>query len=277
MAILADVPLIQKVIYGNDDRADIYQCVDNLLTSLSKSTAAQIPNELLKPVGNKMILSGPLLSETGVCKSERFANQLTSADCSGFLIGSDILVTAGHCVENLSVCKNNFWIFDYANQNQESTSFTFTKNQIFRCTQIIAHAFGSENKSDYSILRLDREVTGRIPLKYRMSGKIDNHASLAVIGHPSGLPTKITTSVDIRDNSNNYFFTTNSDTYTGSSGSAVVNTQTGEVEGILIRGDIDFIQAEGQSCRISKVNSNNCGRGEDVMRINAIAKLNLGK
>lgn len=268
-----DVKIIPKVIYGVDDRNDIYQSNDNLLKQLSLSTAAQISNNLLIKNGEIYNLKGETLKATGVCGSERFANQITSADCSGFLIGPDTLVTAGHCVKTLSDCTENFWVFDYSNFLKEKSSFTFNKNQLYRCSSIIAHAFGGANKSDYSVVKLDRIVDGRASLKFQTSGKVDSSASLAVIGHPSGLPAKITSSVDVRDNTNEIFFTVNSDTFSGNSGAAVINTKTGLVEGILVRGDLDYVQAPGESCRIAKVNQSDGGRGEDVMRINMIPEL----
>jgi V8-like Glu-specific endopeptidase len=269
----AGVKIVPKVIYGVDDRNDIFQSNDNLLKQLSLSTAAQIPNELLVKQAENYLLNGPTLKDTGVCGSERFSNQLTSADCSGFLIGPDTLVTAGHCVQTLSDCSENFWVFDYSNFTKEKSSFIFNKTQLYRCTAIISHTFGEANKSDYSVLKLDRIVEGRIPMKFRTSGKIENSTDLAVIGHPSGLPAKITSSVNIRDNSNEIFFTTNSDTFSGNSGAAVINTKTGLVEGILVRGDLDYIQATGSSCRVSKINDTLGGRGEDVIRIGIIPNL----
>lgn len=264
------ITVVPKVIYGKDDRSDLYQSGDNQLIDYTRSTAAQIPNELLLPKGENFILTGRTLKETGVCSYERFSSQLTSADCSGFLIAPDTLVTAGHCVQNLSDCKNNYWVFDYANNKKEESFFSFSKNQLFRCVSIVAHEFSGPGKSDFSIVKLDKIAIGRPPLKYRNSGRVESDAALAVIGHPSGLPSKITTSVEVRDNSKDAFFTTNSDTYSGSSGAAVINTKTGLVEGILIRGDVDYVQVEGSPCRISKINPGNAGRGEDVMRITAI-------
>ncbi len=269
----ANGSIVNKVIYGTDDRSDLYQNSDQLLNRLALSSAALIPNELLIQKGQNFLLTGKTLRETGVCAKERFASQLTSADCSGFLIGADILATAGHCVQELNDCKINYWVFDYANITKEQSSFSFSKDQIYHCTEILAHSFGAQDKSDFSIVKLDRPVTNRAPLLYRTNGKLTNEDILAVIGHPSGVPTKITTPVEIRDNSNTIYFTTDSDTFTGNSGGAVINIKSGLVEGILIRGDIDYVQFQGESCRVTKVNAANSGRGEDVMRINSIPYL----
>jgi V8-like Glu-specific endopeptidase len=268
-----DLPLVPKVIYGADDRIDLYQTSDNLLKQFSLSIAAQIPNEKLIKKGDQFILEPTSLNQSGVCKSERFANQPIAADCSGFLVAPDLLVTAGHCFKTLSDCKENYWVFDYANFSQEKSQFSFKSNQLYRCTNLVAHTFGMVDKNDYSVVKLDRVVEGRIPLNIRKSGKVENDASLVVIGYPSGLPLKIIPSFDIRDNSNNIFFTVNSDTYSGSSGAAVINTKTSLVEGILVRGDLDYIQSLNDSCRISNRKENSSGRGEDIIRITTIPEL----
>jgi len=60
------------------------------------------------------------------------------------------------------------------------------------------------------------------------------------------------------------YFTANLDTYGGNSGSAVFNNVTGEIEGVLVRGETDFVR-QG-NCRISYVCENNGCRGEDVTK-----------
>ena len=45
---------------------------------------------------------------------------------------------------------------------------------------------------------------------------------LVVIGHPSGLPTKIADGAWVRNNESEYYFVTNLDTFGGNSGSAVL-------------------------------------------------------
>jgi V8-like Glu-specific endopeptidase len=122
------------------------------------------------------------------------------------------------------------------------------------------------------VIKLDRAVVGRTPLKYRTSGKAASDAVLTVIGHPTGLPVKITAAADMRDNSNPIFFVTNADTYGGNSGSAVVDARTGIVEGILVRGDQDYARSSA-GCMESVYRDQDGGRGEDVTRITIIKTL----
>lgn len=267
------IKILPKVIYGTDDRMDVYESSDSLMRELSRSTAAQIQNDKLILDSNNYTLKSGTLENDGICKSERFSNQHAAADCSGFLVSPDTLVTAGHCIDSVVDCDNNSWVFDYSNVNEEKSTFSFNKNQVYHCTKIIAREKNLGDMNDYAVLRLDRPVTGRDALKFRTSGKPADDAVFTVIGHPSGIPVKITSGANMRDNTNKIFFRTNADTYGGNSGSAVVDSRTGIVEGILVRGDQDYAQSKTDSCLVSVNRDQNGGRGEDVTRITIIKSL----
>ena len=86
---------------------------------------------------------------------------------------------------------------------------------------------------------------------------------LVVIGHPAGLPLKVADGANVRSiGLSGQHFVANLDTYGGNSGSAVLNGVTGDVEGILVRGEMDFIYQNG--CRVSNRCLNDSCRGEDV-------------
>ena len=44
---------------------------------------------------------------------------------------------------------------------------------------------------DFFEEQLDRKVVGKTPLKFRSQGTVSEGEDLVVIGHPTGLPTKI--------------------------------------------------------------------------------------
>lgn len=268
LASEADIP---KVIYGSDDRFDIFESSDTLAKELAKSTASQIIVTNLIQEGDHFTIKANTLVEKGICPRERFSSQMTASRCSGFLVSPDTLVTAGHCVAMMGECTYFSWVFDYANTTEERSTFTFHKDQVYRCTKIIAREQNYPgDQNDYAVIKLDRPVIGRTPLKLRTTGKPADDAIFTVIGNPSGLPIKITSSVEMRDNSNPIFFRTNSDTFGGSSGSAVIDSRTGIVEGILVRGDHDYTKSTNESCMVSVHRDQNGGRGEDVTRITKI-------
>lgn len=258
---------IAKVIYGDDDRIEISQSSNQLFKTLAKSTAAMVKNT---KISVDLKLEKTTLGESfNLCEGERFKDQINPASCSGFLVSEDIMVTAGHCLKNQFDCDNSKWIFNFSTNNNQLQS-----SQIYSCESIIKRKF-VPNGADYAVFKIDRKVIDRKPLKFRSSGTIEKNQNIVVIGHPSGLPTKIADGAVVRDQSNPDFFLTNLDTFGGNSGSAVFNVDTGYVEGILVRGETDYITSfeNGKACRkVNKCKSTDC-RGEDVTKITSVLGL----
>ena len=106
---------------------------------------------------------------------------------------------------------------------------------------------------------------------------------LTVIGHPWGLPSKIAEGGKVLFSDQPQYFTTNLDTFQGNSGSAVFNSSSGVVEGILVRGRSDALMTFGEAegvCRTVNVcneDGSTCAvkdedsKGEDVSRITVVA------
>lgn len=261
-----------KIIYGEDNRVDVFESKNPVFQELSKSTAAMIKDIYLNEIflSDQIRISGQTLVDEGMCSTERFSKQLFVADCSGFLVSEDTLVTAGHCVEYLSDCSYTSWVFDYKVESSDQKDIFVPQNSIYKCTSIISRDFNPYTKNDYAYVKLDRKVTNRRPLKFRTSGKVSVGDELVVIGHPTGLPTKIADGAKVRSVSNIYFMA-NLDTYGGNSGSAVFNVKTEEVEGILVRGGQDYIAAG--SCLVSNVCADDDCKGEGVTHITNVADL----
>jgi len=257
----------EKVIYGDDDRQEVVSVLDNMLTFKAHSTAGMFSSSnLSKRADGSYLVTGQTLQARGWCSSERFANQVTAPSCTGFLIGEDVIATAGHCVSKSSDCKNYKWVFDFQLANATDTSVVVPGNSVYGCKSIISSVNSSSTKDDYAIIRLDRKVLDRSVLEYRLSGKVADGAPLVLIGHPKGLPMKIAGGAVVRSNTATKYFVTNVDSYGGNSGSPVFNATTGVVEGILVRGEADYTTTTS-GCYVSKVCSNTGCRGEDVTRI----------
>ncbi len=263
-------------VYGQDNRMDIYQSSNAAFKTLAKSTAAMIPAALFAKTSTQGVFSlngtKTLEEADNVCPSEAFAAQPTAAICSGFLVAPDVIVTAGHCYNSFStpenICKAFVWVFDF---NKTSASTDPTKNlsiqNIYLCKQIIKSQF--DRNGDFSIIRLNRAVIGRTPLKLRTSGKLSSSASLVVIGNPTGLPTKISDGGKVGNNSDPRMFVTNLDTFHGNSGSAVFDVSTGLVEGILVQGKSDYLpskKSDPKSCQVVNKcdeNGDHCTAGDE--------------
>lgn len=263
-----------KVIYGDDDRVEVNDA-NPMHARLAKSTAAMIPNSKLNEVNAvQVLLGGRTLEEGGVCAGERFSSQPTVANCSGFLVSKNVLVTAGHCVRSSFDCSSSSWVFDYKVDHSGQSEVVVDKSNVYKCKKIISQELNNENKNDYAVLELDRDVLDRKPLKLRKNGQPNVGDELVVIGHPSGLPTKIADNALVRE-VKDIFLVASLDTYGGNSGSAVFNAKSGLVEGILVRGDTDYVYDSTQGCRVSNTLAQDAGRGEDVTLISSVKGLPL--
>ncbi|HAU89128.1 MAG TPA: serine protease, partial [Elusimicrobia bacterium] len=75
----------------------------------------------------------------------------------------------------------------------------------------------------------------------------------------------------VRDFSKSGYFVADLDTFGGNSGSPVFNTRTKKIEGILVRGDEDFLDSPA-GCTTMATYEQTGGRGEDVTKISEVEK-----
>ncbi|OFZ49132.1 MAG: hypothetical protein A2381_16165 [Bdellovibrionales bacterium RIFOXYB1_FULL_37_110] len=255
----------EKVIYGEDDRMDIDLSADENYKLLAHSVAGMILSSSIN--ADLTVNSGILGEDLELCSSERFFHQQNPMVCTGFLVGDDVLVTAGHCIEDLGDCAKYAFVFEYKN-----TTTKLKLDDIYECREIISRKFSSAG-ADYAVVRLDRKVVDRVPLKFRRNGKMHDGSNLFVIGHPSGLPLKVASGAYVRDNSKNDYFVANLDSFGGNSGSPVFNESTKEIEGILVRGETDYTYDLMNKCyKTYKCTMSGC-RGEDATRITQVTGL----
>lgn len=246
-----------KIIYGVDNRKDVFQVKDKALLEVASATAAMVPHwkaELYQKgtLASSLMKMLSLEGSMNVCAGERFASQPAIANCSGFLVNETTLVTAGHCINETSGCEEYAWVFDYNLSSSAMEQPLLKSNNVYSCARVVRSILDPVTQMDYAVVELDRPVVDRKPLKFRRSGRIAMETPLVVIGHPSGLPTKIADGARVMEYKNNVFFRTNLDTYGGNSGSAVFNAKTLEVEGILVRGARDYVETTA-GCNVSNV------------------------
>jgi hypothetical protein len=236
------------VIYGEDDRVDLYDAPLNL-QQVADSTFAMMSEAVIIDTDPLDIgFNAPTLGEYhDLCPDERFHNQLTAGWCSGTLIDDDLFLTAGHCVETQSECNSTKIVFNYAMIDAE-TLRTITIDDVYSCESIIAHEY--TEVGDFAIVRVDRPVVGAAPSLF-FRGDLFEYSpagyELMVIGHPTGLPTKIADNGWVTVPHDN-FFEASTDSFHGNSGSGVYSFLTGEAVGILVRGETDYVYDSGRDC-----------------------------
>lgn len=273
------------IIYGDDDRYEVDDYPNRDFRELAKSVAGMVKKSYLRnDISDPTLMN--FVKRTSeekfeLCEEEPFAKQYTLPICSGFLIAPDTIVTAGHCIEDESDCSNYKWVFDF-----KKSSTKIKKTDVFSCKKIFERQL-TESRfklKDYAVIQLDRPVLGRAPLKFRRKKKARVGTKLVVIGHPSGLPMKITDNAKIKILNKQelkkpisslfkrrYYFNANLDTYSGNSGSPVFNRKTKLVEGILVQGGDDYVRNIDMFCNESnRVSDSHWVAEESVFRITKV-------
>ena len=233
-----------KVIYGTDDRHDLYQETDPLRLQLAQSTCGLMSPSRLTNDGNGTFTIATAAYDVGglpACAGEPFADQPTAAFCTGFLVGTDLIATAGHCFDANDLSWVRF-VFGFVMQDATTPVTVVNADQVYYGVELVGHALSGG--LDYSVVRVDRAVTapGALPLQIRREGIIPVGTPVGVIGHPAGLPLKIAfgAQTQVYESGAAGYFVANLDTYGGNSGSPVFDAATGIVEGILVRGAPDY-------------------------------------
>lgn len=275
-ALIARLRIAEKALYCTDpndpevcdNRQEVFEAAAEL-QDLSRSAVVVLDTKkdrgVIKKRRGLWKVRGSTLKRTQkVCDDEQFSDQPAPGRCSGFFIGKDKIVTAGHCISDKSFADKVF-VFDFKVGSDSSSDATleFNDDQVFTAAEIIGREKNTQRKEDWAIVRLDRAPPDRKPLKLSPE-KTSDTTKLCVIGHPVGLPMKVACGANVRKNTHSQYFVSPLDAFGGNSGSVVVNQDSKIVEGVLVRGEPDFVYKG--NCRVSKVCPiNGCG-GEHVTR-----------
>jgi len=233
----ADGDRSPRIIRPPDDRADYYATTATL-QDIGDSVCAQILTESLDDNGDGTftINAGTLAGDfSPLCGGERFADQPTAASCTATLVGPDVLITAGHCLDDNGVrtdLNTIYFVFDYAVKQAGVYPATFTADQVYRATEILGLANVTDTSNDWAVLRLDRAVTGRTPVAVRSSGSIAQGQSIVAIGFGAGLPMKFSGNATVQGIIP-FGFEADFDIIEGNSGGPIINADTGEIEAVL--------------------------------------------
>lgn len=268
----------QRAVYGVDDRKDMFQVSKPAVLAAARAVVALVKAVDLrqKPDGSYDLATEPYRDAYDLCASEPFADQPLGCFCSGFLVAPDVVATAGHCVKTQAQLAGIRFVFDFKMTGVSSPRTSFPASDVYRGTTLMGHALDDATGTDWALVRLDRAVQGRTPVKMRTSGKVPAGQKLYVVGHPCGLPQKYAPGAEVRDNTPAPYFVANLDTYGGNSGSPVFNATNNQVEGILVRGETDFVS--NGNCNVSLVCPSTGCRGEDVTRTSVfVAKVPKAK
>lgn len=258
-----------KMVYGTDGRYEVDDFKVIPYRPYTEAVAGMVSRERIYDKGNFYQFYKIRLTDEGLPSSIPYSRQIVLPDCSGFLVAPDVLVTAGHCITEEKDCSDNIWVFDYTFKNSQKNKID--KKNTAQCSRILKRSFEQEGWVDYAVIQLDHPMTDRTPLKYRTSGAIEKGTKVTMIGHPLGLPMKITLGAEVWQTEDEWIFTANLDAFSGNSGSPVLNQETGVVEGILVRGGEDFNDLDDGTTQMNICMEDSqdelCTLGEDITRI----------
>lgn len=243
----------QPIVYGEDDRTEVYAYPDELFRQRAQnSVVALLEPWRVQQSGDSMeIMARTLGTEYELCSDQRFTEQPSAADCSGVLIDYDLVLTAGHCFDVDDSCDRYSYVFDffYAGDGQLEH---VDENDVFGCRRLVSRTvspIGSVVEVDYAIVQLDRAVPApRLAAPVR-TAPLEPDEQVVVIGYTSGVPAKIDDGGRIIDPRSAVldYFAADTDTFSGSSGSGTFDAD-GKLLGILVRGGVDYSVADGQNC-----------------------------
>ena len=268
-----------KSVYGRDNRLDLYAAPAEM-RKLADSVVSLWKTKNLRyddNAGTVELSTKSLAKAYKLCPGVQFAEQPVGAFCSGALVGADLVMTAGHCVKSEAACAEIKAAFGFAVREEGGGApVSLPQSEVYSCKKIITRLLTGEPDSpaplgqrfgpDYALIQLDRPVAGHKPLPIDRGQQLRNGDPVFVIGHPSMLPVKISGEASIRDASPQGYFVADLDTFGGNSGSPVFDANTNLIEGILVRGDEDFIMTP-RGCQALAVYGQNGGRGEDVTKV----------
>jgi hypothetical protein len=276
----------QKAIYGQDNRKDVFMvssdpkinaAADAVVSLFQSNRLASLEDGTRTKIINKVFATEYRLCDTA-SPVEPYLSQPCSAFCSGVLVAPDIIATAGHCINTPAIgtppLNEIRFVFGYRMRDENTAQLIIDNNEVYIGEQIIKRVYTPDG-ADWALVRLSRPVQGHTPVSIRRTAKVSDADDLYVIGHPCGLPAKFADGAIVRANTDANFFVANLDTYGGNSGSPVFNRTTHQVEGILVRGEKDFIVRDTppSSCRVSLRCPNTGCRGEDCTRTTLFASL----
>lgn len=202
--------------------------VEIVIDRLAYSHQPAIPESITDPNGLAPIgvFSEPIRNlGISVSKLKFIGDDGPIYNCTGFLIGADLLLTNQHCISSESERRSAIVLFDYDSKISETT--------VVRLKAIVI----SSHELDYSLVQLDRQMT-RLPLELD-NGPVEAGTDLIVIQHPGGEPKQVSiqdcavadSSVVGRGEAETDFSHT-CDTLGGSSGSPVFSAASLKVIGL---------------------------------------------
>jgi hypothetical protein len=182
---------------------------------------------------------------------------------SAALVGSRLVAMAGHSISLLQGehdgCADIKLLFGYAlRPGVGARDATAVERQDrYSCARVLARRYTAsgipglppfDQTEDYALIELDRPVQGREPLTLGPVPEVGDE--VVAIGHPSGLPMKLSSRGKVRNTSSGFLFAASVDAMRGSSGGPVVD-ERGRWIGLVAAGNGSYERAP-EGCQVPR-------------------------
>lgn len=238
LGLVTCYPESWAVFYGPDTRQEV-----NLDESTAAPAVAVIfaPDDLILNKNGKeySIKSMPLGEQYPLCENEKFLEQPAVGNCSGVLVAPNKVLTASHCLRAHDSCAQASFVFGW--NLEKAQKATLLASEVFKCKAVVAQGLNTKKGIDYALVELDRAVPGVKPVSIADTKNLKNGDAVVSYSYPLGLPLKRDIGKVLDANSPSGFLKIAVDTFDGSSGSPLFNSQ-GQLVAILSSGMDDFLE-----------------------------------
>jgi tetratricopeptide (TPR) repeat protein len=199
-----------------------------------------------------------------------FRDELCLGNGTVFLIGKQLVLTAAHCICDPSTgivsrikLAGLLVIFGFQMQSSDQLQDTFEQRDVYHIDAVWNYMF-KKNVADWAIVKLDREVEGRDLLTFADSSTIRFQTQLYMLGHPLGLPLKLTMGAEVKERIKTKktheikeeeapLFEADLDAFAGNSGSPVFELERGTIIAMLFAGNPAQFKSDNNGIYIEQV------------------------